>query len=251
MSYEKDKELMQEVHDLIEDYNYLKKVIPIIKKSYIEERKKFYIQTYQYYADILSYQIKLINKFLNIELEIKDILNIDNIKKKIEDMLDFDNFSFLNEYYFSFNEKFKECLLEIDNEIKKNIEKANNVDIGKMKIFLFKITTQFISDIDKKLLDLYLLQKPEEIIEIEKINLENQNDELKSIMIKIKYLNSIDFHDFVFNEKFLSFYKYEYFNEIKNELYNNNIIEDYKFKKEEIINLIGLNITKKYFKHVS
>ena len=49
MSYEKDKELMQEVHDLIEDYNYLKKVIPIIKKSYIEERKNFYINNYLFF----------------------------------------------------------------------------------------------------------------------------------------------------------------------------------------------------------
>ena len=45
MSYEKDKELMQEIHNLIDDYNYLNKVIPIIKETYIKERINFYVQT--------------------------------------------------------------------------------------------------------------------------------------------------------------------------------------------------------------
>lgn len=85
MDYQKDKELMQEIHNLIDDYNYLNKVIPIIKETYIKERINFYVQTYQTYADILEYQLNLINNVYETNFVIKDIININYIENRIND----------------------------------------------------------------------------------------------------------------------------------------------------------------------
>lgn len=52
MSFKKDKELMQEIHNLIDDYNYLENVISIIKKTYIEEKTQTHILVYEYYKHV-------------------------------------------------------------------------------------------------------------------------------------------------------------------------------------------------------
>lgn len=252
MSYEKDKELMQKIHDLIDDYNYLDKVTLIIRDKYVKERVNFYIETYQDYKDILDYQIYLINDFFNVNVD--NPINMEEIKKSINETV---NIEFINYQYYDFNQSLKNTLIELDKKIKKDIETLNKKDFIIIKFVNFynqwktKIFTNEISEIDLlkfKLLHLDFLDNYTEIKNIKNLNLSKIEDKkLISILDKIKKLDSLDFFsEFKYIEDFGKFFNHKFFNVIKNNLFENNIIEDYKFKNDNLIKLIDFKFEKKY-----
>lgn len=248
MDYQKDKELMQEIHNLIDDYNYLNKVIPIIKETYIKERINFYVQTYQTYADILKYQLNLINNVYETNFVIKDIININYIENRINDL--FLDLNFTDDTYFKFNDIFENKMKSYNDIIMENIDRSlKKIQHLFFNETLFNNLIKFKTEKPNHFIFLNLnLIKFQSEINFEFNSLIDDTDyELNSVLHKIKLLKEFNFFEYdIFTNKFLAFFHHDFFNDIKNKLYNDNIIDDYEIKNTSLLKLIGINFNKKY-----
>lgn len=199
------------------------------------------------YKDILEFQLNLINETFETEFSVMEIINIEEVSEKIKTFEK--NLYYGENLYYSKKDDFQNIIKGINQSIENN----KVVILNKLNgLFFKKEFNEKIFNLQKEnsfkflFLNLNLIKPKVKINEFDIDNLPNEkNEELNNILIKIKKLNELDFFTSAYSGLIYDYFNYEFFNVVKNKLYNENKIKDYVFFYPDIINLIELKISEK------